>query len=563
VFFLGITGAQALIKGLEAEGVQYIFGYPGGALLPIYDALLESEQIRHVLVRQEQAAVHAANGYARRSGKVGVALATSGPGATNMVTGIANAYMDSIPVVVLTGQVATGMVGTDAFQEVDITGITIPITKHNYLVKDVKDIPRVLKEAFHIAGTGRPGPVLIDLPKNVTGAALRYASCEQVELKGYKPTLEGHPAQIKKLVELIDHARRPVIYAGGGIVSSKASPHLRRLAELTQIPVTTTLMGLGAFPEDHPLSLGMLGLHGLPWANLAVQEADLLIGMGVRFDDRVTGNVDKFAPKAKIVHLDIDPAEIGKNVPVDLPIVGDLRRILEALLTQLAPLSHEDWVASIDKWKEEYALNYGAENSVTAPRVLKILAELTEHRAVLTTDVGQHQMWAAQFYGFREPGQFISAGGLGTMGYGFPAAVGAQMADPEQLVVAITGDGSFQMHMAELGTAMENELPIKILLFNNSNLGMVRQLQHFYSGQRYFGVDFTRNPDFLKLAEAYGAAAYRINRFEEIKPVLAEALANERLTLIDCQIAKEDLVYPMVPGDKGLHEMILFGNEGN
>jgi len=563
VFFLGITGAQALIKGLEAEGVQYIFGYPGGALLPIYDALLESEQIRHVLVRQEQAAVHAANGYARRSGKVGVALATSGPGATNMVTGIANAYMDSIPVVVLTGQVATGMVGTDAFQEVDITGITIPITKHNYLVKDVKDIPRVLKEAFHIAGTGRPGPVLIDLPKNVTGAALRYASCEQVELKGYKPTLEGHPAQIKKLVELIDHARRPVIYAGGGIVSSKASPHLRRLAELTQIPVTTTLMGLGAFPEDHPLSLGMLGLHGLPWANLAVQEADLLIGMGVRFDDRVTGNVDKFAPKAKIVHLDIDPAEIGKNVPVDLPIVGDLRRILEALLTQLAPLSHEDWVASIDKWKEEYALNYGAENSVTAPRVLKILAELTEHRAVLTTDVGQHQMWAAQFYGFREPGQFISAGGLGTMGYGFPAAIGAQLADPEQLVVAITGDGSFQMHMAELGTAMENELPIKILLFNNSNLGMVRQLQHFYSGQRYFGVDFTRNPDFLKLAEAYGAAGYRINRFEEIKPVLAEALANERLTLIDCQIAKEDLVYPMVPGDKGLHEMILFGNEGN
>lgn len=560
---MGITGAQALIKGLEAEGVQYIFGYPGGALLPIYDALLESEQIRHVLVRQEQAAVHAANGYARRSGKVGVALATSGPGATNMVTGIANAYMDSIPVVVLTGQVATGMVGTDAFQEVDITGITIPITKHNYLVKDVKDIPRVLKEAFHIAGTGRPGPVLIDLPKNVTGAALRYASCEQVELKGYKPTLEGHPAQIKKLVELIDHARRPVIYAGGGIVSSKASPHLRRLAELTQIPVTTTLMGLGAFPEDHPLSLGMLGLHGLPWANLAVQEADLLIGMGVRFDDRVTGNVDKFAPKAKIVHLDIDPAEIGKNVPVDLPIVGDLRRILEALLTQLAPLSHEDWVASIDKWKEEYALNYGAENSVTAPRVLKILAELTEHRAVLTTDVGQHQMWAAQFYGFREPGQFISAGGLGTMGYGFPAAIGAQLADPEQLVVAITGDGSFQMHMAELGTAMENELPIKILLFNNSNLGMVRQLQHFYSGQRYFGVDFTRNPDFLKLAEAYGAAGYRINRFEEIKPVLAEALANERLTLIDCQIAKEDLVYPMVPGDKGLHEMILFGNEGN
>lgn len=561
---MGITGAQALIKLLEEENIEHVFGYPGGSVLAIYDALLESKKIKHVLVRQEQAAVHAASGYARITGKPGVCIATSGPGATNLVTGLATAYMDSIPVVAITGQVSTEMIGTDAFQEVDIFGITMPITKHNYLVKNVKDLPRIVKEAFHIAGTGRPGPVLIDIPKNVSGAVFEYEPPGPVELRGYKPTYKGHPTQIKNLAKLIKEAQRPVIYAGGGVLNSQASEELRQLAETIQAPVTTTLMGLGAFPEDHELSLGMLGLHGTPYANLAVHHCDLLIGIGARFDDRVTSAIDKFAPQAKIVHIDIDPAEICKNCRVDLPIVGDVRLVLKELLKQLEEKEHYLWLKQIQTWKEEYPLVFGEDGQLKPQYVIKKLGELTRGQAIITTDVGQHQMWTAQFYGFTKPKSFLCSGGLGTMGYGLPAAVGAQLASPDSLVIAVTGDGSFQMNMAELGTATEQGLPLKVLLFNNSHLSLVRQLQHFYCGKRYSGVTFTGNPDFQQLVKSYpGAESYRIEKPEDVEPVLKEALNNGKLTLIECLISAEELVYPMVPQDKGLNEMIYYpGEEG-
>jgi len=555
-----LTGAQALIKFLEDEGVKYVFGYPGGAVLAIYDALLESTKITHVLVRQEQAAVHAASGYARVTGRPGVCIATSGPGATNLVTGLATAYMDSIPVVAITGQVSTDMVGTDAFQEVDITGITMPITKHNYLVKDVKKLPAVIKEAFHIASTGRPGPVLIDLPKNISGAVFDYKPVGNVDLQGYKPTYKGHPTQIKNLTVLLEEAERPIICAGGGVISSNAWDVLRELAETLSIPVTTTLMGLGAFPEDHPLSLGMLGLHGTPYANYAVQNCDLLVGIGMRFDDRVTSAVQKFAPRAKVVHIDIDPAEIGKNVGVDLPIVGDVKNVLSELLKRVSPKRHDGWLEQIKEWKELYPLEYGEYNKRLRPQyILEKLGELTRGQAIITTDVGQHQMWTAQYYKFTKPRSFISSGGLGTMGYGLPAAVGAQLAAPDSLVVTVTGDGSFQMNMAELGTATEQKLPLKIILLNNSHLCLVKQLQYFNSGQRYSGVCFTGNPDFVKLATSYsGAVGLRIEKPEDVEPVLKEALSNGKLTLIDCRISDEDLVYPVVPNNGALDEMIHF-----
>ncbi|MBS4024417.1 MAG: biosynthetic-type acetolactate synthase large subunit [Clostridia bacterium] len=552
-----ITGAEALIKALIREGTTKIFGYPGGAVLSLYDQLAKSP-IDHILMRNEQSAVHAASGYARVTGQAGVCLSTSGPGATNLVTGLATAYMDSIPLVAVSGQVSTGMIGTDAFQEVDITGITMPMTKHNYLVKDVKDIPRIVKEAFHIAITGRPGPVLIDIPRNVADALVEDSYPEEVNLRGYKPTYRGHPAQIKSLARWIKECNKPLLYAGGGVISSQASAELVQLAELIQAPVTTTLMGLGAIPASHSLNAGMLGLHGLPSANLAVVNCDLLIGIGVRFDDRVTGAVNKFAPNARIVHLDIDPAEIGKNVRVDLPIVGDVKNILEELLKQLEPAEHSQWLAQIDDWKKQYALELKSAAMVRPQQVIDALSRLIAGQGTVTSDVGQHQMWTAQYFRFERPGSFLCSGGLGTMGYGFPAAIGAQMGKPNETVVCITGDGGFQMNMAELGTAVEQKLPIKIVVLNNNTLGLVKQLQHFYCDKNYTAVCFSGNPDFVKLAQAYeGAVGLRIEGEEEIEPVLKEALSNGKLTVIDCRVSNEELVYPMVLAGAGLGEMVI------
>ncbi|MDN5347592.1 MAG: acetolactate synthase large subunit [Clostridia bacterium] len=552
-----MKGAQVVMEILRSEGVELAFGYPGGAALPLYDALADSG-IKHVLVRHEQAAVHAASGYARTTGKVGVCFATSGPGATNLVTGIATAYMDSVPVVIFTGQVPTSLVGSDAFQEVDVTGITMPITKHNYLLKNVDDLPRVVKEAFYIAGTGRPGPVLIDVPRDVAVAECKARIPEKVELRGYKPTYQGHAGQIRSLARLLKGAERPLIYAGGGVLISRAEDLLLELAEKAQIPVTTTLSGLSCFPENHPLSLGMLGLHGKPYANHAVMECDLLIALGARFDDRVTGALEKFAPQARIAHVDIDPAEIGKNVRVDLPLVGDLRKVLEDLLPLVEPKEHKDWLARIKALRDEFPLTYGRGGGEVRPQwVIQQLGDMTRGRAIIATDVGQHQMWAALFYGFTCPRTFLSSCGLGTMGYGLPAAIGAQLACPEKMVILITGDGSFQMSMAELGTAVEQELPLKILLFNNQSLAMVRQLQHFYYDRKYTAVKLSGNPDFVRLAECYGAVGLRITRQEEVLPALKTALENGKLTLIECIISEEEMVYPMVPAGAALNEMIM------
>lgn len=557
---MNITAAEALLKVMEEEGVKHIFGYPGGAILPVYDALKDFQNLKHILVRHEQAAVHAASGYARSTGKVGVAMATSGPGATNLITGIANAYMDSIPVVIITGQVPTVQVGSDAFQEVDITGITMPITKHNYLIKNPHDVPRIVKEAFYIASTGRPGPVLIDLPRDVAEAKINYKPLEKIELRGYKPTYKGHSLQIKKIVQLLEEKEKPLLFIGGGVVNSGAYLEVKELAEKCQIPVITTLMGLGALAEDHSLYVGMVGLHGLPAANLVLQECDLLLSLGVRFDDRVTSNIEKFAPNAKIIHIDIDPAEIGKNVRVDLPLVGDIKVILNDLIKRIDPLQHSSWLKRVEKLKAKYYFSYpeNKEGKIVPQKVIRLLGEITNHEAIVTTDVGEHQMWAAQFYSFRRPGQFLTSGGLGAMGFGFPAAIGAQIGNPNSLVVSITGDGSFQMNMAELGTAKEHNLPIKILLFNNKGLGMVRQLQQFYCDERYYAVEFKNNPDFVKLAGAFECVGLRMEKEEEIEPILKKALAIDDLVLIECMIESTELVYPMVTRGGGLNEMIVY-----
>jgi acetolactate synthase-1/2/3 large subunit len=557
---LNITAAEALLKVMEEEGVKHIFGYPGGAILPVYDALKDFQNLKHILVRHEQAAVHAASGYARSTGKVGVAMATSGPGATNLITGIANAYMDSIPVVIITGQVPTVQVGSDAFQEVDITGITMPITKHNYLIKNPHDVSRIVKEAFYIASTGRPGPVLIDLPRDVAETKINYEPLEKVELRGYKPTYKGHSLQIKKIVQLLEEKEKPLLFIGGGVVNSGAHLEVKELAEKCQIPVITTLMGLGALAEDHPLYVGMVGLHGLPAANLVLQECDLLLSLGVRFDDRVTSNIEKFAPNAKIIHIDIDPAEIGKNVRVDLPLVGDIKVVLNDLTKRIAPLQHSSWLKRVEKLKAKYYFSYpeNKEGKIVPQKVIRLLGEITNHEAIVTTDVGEHQMWAAQFYSFRRPGQFLTSGGLGAMGFGFPAAIGAQVGNPNSLVISITGDGSFQMNMAELGTAKEHNLPIKILLFNNKGLGMVRQLQQFYCDERYYAVEFKNNPDFVKLAGAFECVGLRMEKEEEIEPILKKALTIDNLVLIECMIESTELVYPMVTRGGGLNEMIVY-----
>lgn len=550
------NGAEILIEALRREGVEVIFGYPGGAVIPIYDVLFDSP-IRHILTRHEQGAAHAADGYARATGRVGVCLATSGPGATNLVTGLATAYMDSVPVVAITGQVGTGLLGRDSFQEADITGITLPVTKHNYLIRDVKDIPRVIKEAFHIASTGRPGPVLVDLPKDISLTKVKADYPQEISLPGYKPTYHGNARQIKAALHAIEHASRPVLYVGGGAVISGAEKELMTFAERIQAPVTMTLMGLTAFPTRHPLSLGMLGMHGTAYANYAVTEADLLIAIGARFDDRVTGKVDEFAPKAKVIHIDIDPAEIGKNVRVDIPIVGDVRRVLEALLGELSKKTHPEWIKKIEDWKKSYPLQYSVrEGQIQPQQVLETIDELTGGDAIIVTEVGQHQMWAAQYLNFTRPREFITSGGLGTMGYGFPAAVGAQVGAEGRLVIDISGDGSFQMNVQELATVATYNIPVKIIIFNNGFLGMVRQWQELFCQGRYSSTQLTGNPDFVKLAEAYGVKGLRIERPEDVRRILKEAFETPGPVLVDCLVTPEENVFPMVPQNSPIHQML-------
>lgn len=550
------SGAQILIKCLEEEKVRAIFGYPGGAVLDIYDALYDSS-LKHFLVRHEQGAAHAADGYARATGKPGVCLATSGPGATNLVTGLANAYMDSIPMVAFTGQVATHMIGRDSFQEADIYGITLPITKHNFLVKDVKELPRVVKESFHLATTGRPGPVLIDLPKDVCQEKtdLKYPKVSQ--LRGYRPVLDGHPEKISEAAAAITGARRPVICAGGGAISSGSSKVLRQLAELCAIPVTTTLMGKGVFPENHPLSLGMLGMHGTKYANYAVNECDLLITIGARFSDRVTVRADAFAPKARIIHIDIDPAEIGKNVRVDIPIVGDVKRVLEQLCQVVqARTETEEWSAKIREWKDKYPLRYHHNGKIKPQFVIEQIYEVTGGNAIIATEVGQNQMWAAQFYTFTKPRTFISSGGLGTMGFGLPAAIGAQIGKPGETVFNIAGDGSIQMNIQELATAADYKLPLKVAILNNNYLGMVRQWQDiFYKGRLAYS-DIS-GPDYVKLAEAYGAVGMQVTRPEDVRRALQEAMqVEDRPVLIDFVVDRKENVFPMIPPEGTISKML-------
>ncbi|MHC1727930.1 MAG: biosynthetic-type acetolactate synthase large subunit [Syntrophobacteraceae bacterium] len=555
-----ITVAEALVQCLEKENVEIVFGYPGGAILPVYDALYHSTKVKHVLVRHEQGAVHAADGYARVSGRVGVCIATSGPGATNLVTGIANAYMDSIPLVIFTGQVPTGQIGTDSFQEVDITGITMPITKHNYLLKDPQKLPAIVKNAFHIASTGRPGPVLIDIPKDVAQAKINFKYPSSVRLRGYKPTYKGHPSKIKEIAQLIGQAKRPVIYAGGGILAANASEELLHFAEAISAPVTNTFMGLAGFPGEHPLFLGMLGLHGTRYANLAITECDLLIGLGARFDDRVVNNISTFAPTATVIHIDIDPAEIGKVISTNVPLVGDVKLILKALLPLIEKKDRSEWLERILSLKQQFPLNYSRECGCLKPQfVIEQLYKCTKGDAIVVTDVGQHQMWVAQYYHFKEPRTLVSSGGLGCMGFGLPASLGACLAAPDKKIVLVTGDGSIQMTMQELGTMMEQGLSVKILILNNQALGMVRQLQEFYCEGRYMAVNFTFHPDFEILARAYGIAGYTFRTEEDVIKGLPEAIASPGPAIINCITPTEENVSPMVMAGKGISEAIDCG----
>jgi len=569
-----LKGAQIFFECLKKEGVEVIFGFPGGAVIDLYHEVPKSD-IKHILVRHEQGAAHMADGYARATGRVGVCLVTSGPGATNTVTGIATAYMDSIPMVIFTGQVPTALIGNDAFQEVDIVGITRPCTKHNYLVKDVNDVARVIKEAFYLARTGRPGPVLVDLPKDVLQAQTEFRYPRKVELPGYRPTLEAHVGQIKRAFQLIRKARNPVIYAGGGVISSGAHEELIRLAELIQAPVTATLMGLGCFPatqkdadgkEDlNPLWLGMLGMHGTFRANMAVSHSDVLLAVGARFDDRVTGKVSGFAPKAKIIHIDVDPTSISKNVEVDIPIVGDCKDALQKLIdmAQAEPVEGLEelrfpWVDQIRKWRETYPLAYKQEGDVIKPQfVVEKIYEMCKGDAIITTEVGQNQMWTAQYFHFDHPRTLLTSGGLGTMGYGLPAAIGAQMAYPDRLVIDIAGDGSIQMNIQEVITAVCNNLPVKVAILNNKYLGMVRQWQELFYEKVYCATCLEASPDFVKLAEAYGAVGLRATKPEEVESVLREAFSIKRPVIMDFVVAEEEGVYPMVPAGKNISEMLL------
>jgi acetolactate synthase-1/2/3 large subunit len=560
------TGSQILLESLVLEGVDTVFGYPGGTVINIYNDLLDYP-IKHILTRHEQAAVHAADGYARATGKVGVAIATSGPGATNTVTGIATAYMDSTPMVVITGQVPTPLIGNDAFQEADIVGMTRSITKHNYLVKDVKDLARIIKQAFYIARTGRPGPVLIDLPKDVQIAATRFSYPETVELRGYKPTYSGNVRQVEKAAKMILASRRPVLFVGGGATASDAGEDLMSFAELIQAPVVTTLMGMAAFPTGHPLALGMLGMHGTYYANMAVTNADLLVAIGARFDDRVTGRVAAFAPKAKIIHIDIDPTSIKKNVRVDLPIVGELRDVItnimdrlrsDAAQVQAFPELTASWRSQIDAWRSQYPMTYKASDTVIKPQfVIQKIRELTARDAVIATEVGQHQMWTAQFFNFCHPRSFITSGGLGTMGFGLPAALGAQVACPDRQVIDISGDGSFQMNSQELATLVQYKLPVKIAILNNNFLGMVRQWQQLFFDRRYSQTPMELPIDFVKLAEAYGATGLRATRPADVEGVIRKALEIPGPVLMEFQVDREENVMPMVPAGAAIDEMVL------
>ncbi|MFA5146159.1 MAG: biosynthetic-type acetolactate synthase large subunit [Candidatus Omnitrophota bacterium] len=551
-----MTGAKILIECFKKEGVEVIFGYPGGQVLAVFDQLYDAP-IRFILTRHEQGAAHAADGYARVTGKPGVCIVTSGPGATNLVTGIATAYMDSIPMVAITGQVKSFLIGNDAFQEADITGITRPITKHNYLVEDVKDLAGIVKEAFHIATTGRPGPVLIDLPSDIQVQETEFHYPEKVDIRGYKPTYVGHPGQIKRAKKAIEDSKRPLLYVGGGAIISGASAEIFELATKNEIPVTMTLLGLGAFPQTHKLSLGMLGMHGTAYANYAIMESDLIIAVGARFDDRVTGKLDAFAPHAKVIHIDIDPASVSKNVDVDIPIVGDAKTILAKLVKTVKKTDTKEWVKRIDDWKKKHPLFYKDDDKLRPQYIIEEIWKATGGEAIIATEVGQNQMWAAQFYKFIKPRTMLSSGGLGTMGYGFPAAIGAQLGDPKAAVFDIAGDGSIQMNIQELATAVINKLPVKVAILNNSCLGMVRQWQELFYKKRYSQTCFDGGcPDFVKLAASYGACGIRVTKKEEVRPAIEKALKTDNVVFLDFHVEKEENVFPMVPAGEAINKMI-------
>ena len=558
-----LSGAQIMMKVLKEEGVEIIFGYPGGVVIDIYDEM-ERTDIRHVLVRQEACAVHAADGYARAGNRVGVCLVTSGPGATNTVTGIASAYMDSIPVVIFTGQVPTHLIGNDAFQEVDTVGITRPITKHNYLVKRTEDLAKIIKEAFYLASSGRPGPVLVDIPKDVSVNQIDYEPPDKVKLKSYSPTYSPNVKQLHQVVKMIQKAKKPIIFAGGGVILSGAANELTELARKTQIPLTTSLMGLGGFPGSDPLWLGMVGMHGTYRSNMSIGECDLLFGIGVRFDDRVTGRIDAFAPNAKIIHIDIDPTSIRKNIPVTVPIVGDCKVTLAHLNKLLdkedlgdLKKTRKQWFDQIEHWQSTKPLAYEQKDVIKPQFVVEKLYELTKGDAIITTEVGQNQMWAAQYYHYDRPNHFITSGGLGCMGFGLPAAIGAQLACPDKLVVDIAGDGSIQMNIQEMATVAQCNLPVKVVILNNGYLGMVRQWQQLFFDKRYASTCMEHAPDFVKLAEAYGAVGLRATKPEEVEPLLKEGLFSKKAVIMDFVVEKEECVYPMIPAGAAATEMLL------
>ena len=551
------NGGQIVCEALIREGVDVIFGLPGGAILPLYQILPQYPELRHILVRHEQGAAHAADGYARVTGRPGVAWATSGPGATNLVTGIATAQMDSVPMVVITGQVGRAAIGSDAFQETDITGITLPITKHNYLVMHASEIAGAIKEAFHIANTGRPGPVLVDIPKDVFTEEVEVDWPKEVDLPGYRPTTRGHRLMIRRAAELIDSARRPVILAGHGVIISRAYDELRELAEKAQIPVITTLLGIGSFPESHVLSVGMPGMHGMAYASLAIDEADLLIALGMRFDDRITGDTSTFAQNSKKIHVDIDPTEIGKNVPVDVPIVGDIKRVLTDLNKRTQPATRLEWLKRVERLKRDHPSMLVRDTDKLIPQyVIKEISDATRGEAVIVTGVGQHQMWAAQHYTFNEPCSLVSSGGAGAMGYEVPGAMGAQVGRPDKVVWSIAGDGGFQMTMCELATMVENRIPVKIAIMNNGYLGMVRQWQELFYEREYVATGYSGNPDFVKLADAFGIYGARVTGKSEALPAIREAMAFDGPAIVDFVVEQEENVYPMIPSGMSVNEMI-------
>lgn len=560
-----LTGAQILLESLKKEGVDVLFGYPGGAVIDIYDELPRHPELKHVLVRHEQGAVHAADGYARASGKVGCCLVTSGPGATNTVTGIATAYCDSIPLVVFTGQVPTQLIGNDAFQEVDIVGITRPCTKHNFLVKDVRNLAKTIRQAFYLARSGRPGPVLVDLPKDIMQARTEFVWPEDIFMRSYNPTYKPNLNQLRRTAEELAKARKPIILAGGGVIMANASEVLCELAHELNIPVATTLMGLGAFPANGDLWLGMVGMHGIYAANMSINHADLLVCVGARFDDRVTGRLQDFASHARIVHIDIDPTSIRKNVEVDVPVVGDCRQALEGILeicrAKMADTDwsgmHADWLQTVHEWKANHPLAYNKNGHIKPQQVIETMYSITKGDAIIATEVGQNQMWAAQFYTFTKPRTLLTSGGLGTMGYGFPAAIGAQFAFPDKLVINVAGDGSIQMNIQELATVVQNKIPVKVVILNNGHLGMVRQWQELFYNRNYSHTNMEAQPDFVKLAEAYGAEGYRISKPEELEDVLRKALTSPNPAFIDVMVEREENVYPMVPAGAALDEMLL------